>query len=234
MPQHDPLSELAHQVWVSLGSVHAALGQVQGLAARYQPEVSVLAGLAEQGPDAQADLAALLAPGEVVGVPGSIEPAANVPLVVSQRATVRQFVCEEPVRAPAMVPIELDPSHWAAMLELARLTRPGPFGPRTGAMGRYVGFINDGKLVAMGGERIRFPGYSEISGVCTHPDARGRGHAGAIVAALAERNQSSAEVPFLHVLVGSPSERTAAALYEGLGFRELRTLELSLLSRLEG
>ena len=63
----------------------------------------------------------------------------------------------------------------AAMLALVELTQPGPFAPRTIELGRYLGVHDNGQLVAMAGERCRLPGYREVSAVCTHPDARGRG-----------------------------------------------------------
>jgi predicted GNAT family acetyltransferase len=61
-------------------------------------------------------------------------------------------------------------------MALAQLTRPGPFGPRTIELGEYFGAVEDGRLVAMAGERMAASGLREISGVCTHPDHQGRGH----------------------------------------------------------
>jgi hypothetical protein len=60
--------------------------------------------------------------------------------------------------------------------DLAERTRPGPFWAGTLAMGRYVGVRVDGELMAMAGERLRPPGWTEISAVRTAPQARGRGH----------------------------------------------------------
>ena len=59
----------------------------------------------------------------------------------------------------------------------SRSPRPGPFRPRTIELGGYVGIFHDSKLVAMAGQRLRPPGYCEVSAVCTHPDARRRGYA---------------------------------------------------------
>ena len=49
----------------------------------------------------------------------------------------------------------LGDAHAAEMLELATLTRPGPFRTRTHALGRFVGIRDNGKLIAMAGERLR-------------------------------------------------------------------------------
>ena len=57
-----------------------------------------------------------------------------------------------------------------------RLTNPGPFGPRTIELGRFVGIHRDGRMVAMAGERLKPEGHTEITGVCTDPDHRGRGY----------------------------------------------------------
>lgn len=46
----------------------------------------------------------------------------------------------------------------AEMLALATLTQPGPFLARTHTMGRFVGLRVNGRLAAMAGERMRFPG----------------------------------------------------------------------------
>jgi predicted GNAT family acetyltransferase len=66
---------------------------------------------------------------------------------------------------------------------------------------------------------MRFPGYTEVSGVCTHPDFRGRGLARRLSAAVSAHIEARGEQPFLHAW---KSNRAAISLYEGLGFK-LRT-----------
>ena len=83
--------------------------------------------------------------------------------------------------------VELGAEDAADMLELATLTKPGPYLLRTHELGSFVGIRVEGKLVAMAGERLKVPGFTEISGVCTHPDFRGRGYAGILSRIVATR-----------------------------------------------
>jgi predicted GNAT family acetyltransferase len=101
-----------------------------------------------------------------------------------------------------------------AMMELVAIAEPGPFGPRTIELGRYLGVRHAGRLVAMAGERLRLPGHVELSGICVHPDARGQGHAALLTRALTVDAFARGEVPFLHVR----PENTAVELYRRLGF----------------
>jgi predicted GNAT family acetyltransferase len=107
------------------------------------------------------------------------------------------------------------------MLALTELTRPGPFLKRTIEMGAYLGIRRDGRLVAMAGERLHVPGWTEISGVCTDPGSRGQGLGTRLLLAVAAGIRERGETPFLHVLA---SNTNAVRLYEALGFRlRLRT-----------
>jgi ribosomal protein S18 acetylase RimI-like enzyme len=110
----------------------------------------------------------------------------------------------------------LDASNSEDMLQLVQLTKPGPFGPRTCELGRYVGVRKNGRLLAMGGERFHLPGFVEISAVCVHPRSRGAGLGSAILLHLASEIRSRGKIPFLHVFPDNP----ARGLYESLGFRE--------------
>ena len=101
------------------------------------------------------------------------------------------------------------------MTELVRLTRPGPFRPRTIEMGTYVGIRRNGRLIAMGGERLSPPGYTEISAVCTDPDHRGLGLASRLVLDLAHRIRARGDIPILHADARNVG---AIRLYEQLGF----------------
>ncbi|MFD4366698.1 GNAT family N-acetyltransferase [Rhodococcus sp. NPDC058521] len=116
---------------------------------------------------------------------------------------------------PGTEVVELDADDAPEMLRLVELTRPGPFWRRTHELGSYLGVRDNGRLVAMAGERLRPPGWTEISAVCTAPEVRGRGHAARLITALVERITARGESPFLH---SAESNTSAIALYERLGF----------------
>jgi predicted GNAT family acetyltransferase len=77
-------------------------------------------------------------------------------------------------------------------------------------------------LVAMAGERVHPPGWTEISAVCTDERWRGLGLASRLVQAVAAGIQERDEVPFLHVLA---TNVTAIRLYQELGFRFRQSTE---------
>jgi GNAT superfamily N-acetyltransferase len=110
----------------------------------------------------------------------------------------------------------LQPQHAAAALELAELTKPGPFGPRTLELGEYFGVFDDaGQLIAMAGERMHAAHWREVSGVCTRPGHQGRGLARRLMLKLIRRQVQRGEVPFLHVMTHNA---TALGLYLRMGF----------------
>ena len=102
------------------------------------------------------------------------------------------------------------------MLELTALTKPGPFGSRTHELGTYLGIRCEGQLVAMAGERLKVPGYTEVSAVCTHPEHTGKGYARVLMTEIMRSIGERGETPFLHVRLDNVR---AVEIYERLGFR---------------
>src|SRR5262249_43730283 len=179
------MSPLDAPIWHALAGPHARLALVKGRARRYPGEVSPFAAVEARDADALADLAALVAAGDVIAVFAPDEPLPERDWKRLFWLDGTQWVCERAVAPPAREPATLGDADVDAMLALAKRTEPGPFERRTIEMGRYVGFDDGaGRLLAMGGERVRVPGYTEVSGICTAPEARGRGLAEAIVRAV--------------------------------------------------
>ena len=106
------------------------------------------------------------------------------------------------------------------MLELVGRAKPGPFLQRTVEMGAYYGIRRDGRLVAMAGERLRPPGWTEISAVCTDEEHRGQGLATRLVRHVAAGITARGDTPFLHAAAVNTG---AIRLYESMGFTVRRT-----------
>jgi ribosomal protein S18 acetylase RimI-like enzyme len=117
--------------------------------------------------------------------------------------------------------IALNETHVPEMIELTRLTKPGPFGKRTIDFGSYHGIFVDGKLAAMTGQRLHIDDYTELSAVCTHPLHLGKGYATVLLQhqlqIILEHNQK----PFLHVRADN---NRAIAVYERLGLTVSRSM----------
>jgi ribosomal protein S18 acetylase RimI-like enzyme len=204
-------------VLVSLTGPHAHLAQRHGAAVRYRPDVaSFVAVPADAGERAWADLAALLGPGGLADLFSSTaQPPPDWAPVFAVDGL--QLVAPASIGPAATDPevVELGPGDLPEVLALVGETRPGPFWPRTVEMGTYLGLRDGDRLVAMAGERLHPPGWTEISAVCTAPSARGRGLAGRLVRALTARIAARDEGAFLHVVA---SNTGALDLYERLGF----------------
>lgn len=143
-----------------------------------------------------------------------------------------QFTCKSLKEAPQtkrpLEIVKLDERHVEEMIMLTKLTKPGPFTKRTIEFGGYYGMIEDGKLVAMGGERLHVEGYTEISAICTHPDYQGLGYAAKITHHLAKSVLNNGLIPFLHARTDNVK---AIILYERLGFQIRKEIQFYILKR---
>jgi predicted GNAT family acetyltransferase len=122
--------------------------------------------------------------------------------------------------------VELQDSDAAQMLALAMATRPGPFSTETYKLGQFIGVKENGRLIAMAGERMKITGFSELSGVCTHAEYRGRGLARILSQIITKRILERGEIPFLHTYQGND---VALRLYEGLGYKSRAIVHLTVL-----
>lgn len=223
------VNPLDRPVWASL--VHAPhLAEGGDLAKRFRRDVNVFASARDDSPSSLAALRELVRQDESIFL--AQVPTICVPdgLGVARSAKGVQMIATRPVAAPGGddAIVVLGDGNAPEMLALATLTEPGPFLARTHTMGRFVGVRIDGRLAAMAGERMRFPGFTEVSGVCTHPDFRGRGLARRLSSLVANTIQQRGEQPFLHAWA---TNQSAIALYESLGFEVRTTLHIAVVAR---
>ncbi|MBD1547523.1 GNAT family N-acetyltransferase [Roseibium aggregatum] len=208
-------------VWTALTTRHERFAVGTGQARRFDPDVAPFAAANGASAQSLSDLGDLLEDGETdvyllqradICLPDTL----SAPMTAPGVQMIRRRAC-------AVLPatdgiIRLTETDIPEMRALVELTKPGPFRARTFELGEFWGIRLDGRLAAMAGERLKLPGFTEVSGVCSHPDFRGMGLAAALSDFVASRIEARGEVPFLHAFANNAA---AIRLYEKLGF-ELR------------
>jgi hypothetical protein len=204
---------LDHAVLNALTTRQSGLAMSHGGVLRFEPDHALFAA-AYPGTPAR-DWVELA---RTTGPLAMFEPGALVPagLTETGRIDCLQMICSQ-LRAGGgtMAYDQLGDADGPEMLALATLTQPGPFFSRTHRLGSFIGIREGGRLIAMAGERLKLEGFSEVSGVCTHPDRRGLGYAGVLMRAVTQRILDDGQVAFLHV---RESNTATIAFYQTLGF----------------
>lgn len=223
---------LDNPVWASLTTTQAHLGNGDAFARRYHPDVAPFAALASDTPAAYQALRKLLSAHEQVallstGPIGQVDALQRTHVGIVHQMVARHL---EAGTTDTKDMIQLSRADAKDMLDLAQKTKPGPFSTRTGEMGNYIGIRDQGRLIAMAGERMRLDGYVEISAVCVDEEWRGKGLAGRLVKTLGRQIAQRGNAPFLHVFSDNLS---AIGLYERLGFELRRTFHLSRIGCVE-
>jgi predicted GNAT family acetyltransferase len=222
---------LDRPIWSALATGHASLAEGGPLARRYPAAVSAFAATGDDDPESLDALARLVRAGETaflvhsgdIVVPNGLERTLSAELV--------QMVADGPI--PTVVDERIQPLTEAdaqEMLDLALLTKPGPFTLRAQNLGAFWGIKIDGRLAAMAGQRLRQTGYIELSGVCSHPDFRGRGLGRLLSLYAAGKIIEQGARPYLHSYA---TNGTAIRLYEAIGFCVRSTMNGAVVQRLE-
>ena len=210
-------SLLDNIIWNCLSGPHAKFATGAGAVRRYAPGFSPIVGCQNPNDPDFATLEKYCEPGEsfYIDIWSGSAPAG---WKIDKEARMLKIVWEAPAPAEDAAPdaAQLRPEQFAQATALAKLTNPGPFGPRTPELGEYFGYFEGGQLIALAGERMCAGELHEISGVCTHPDFQGRGLARKLTLKLVRRQMQRGKTPFLHVMSHNAA---ALGLYEKMGFR---------------
>jgi len=229
---------LDNVIWQALTTRDAQFAESFDDARRFVREVGPLGAFREHGPQGYASLAGLVGPEGMVGLflDDPYEPHAGWSFVAG--APLLQMVADNggtplvrrDAEAKLILPaiVDLGPQDSKEMIELTALTKPGPFGSRTHELGTYLGIRCEQKLVAMAGERLKVPGHTEVSAVCTHPEHTGKGYAAILMAEVMKRIRDRGETPFLHV---REDNVRAIEIYKRLGFRERKLGHFAVLRK---
>ncbi|MDO9370508.1 MAG: GNAT family N-acetyltransferase [Sphingopyxis sp.] len=222
---------LNRPVWSMLTGRQAHLAEGDARALRINRGYGVFGAGADTSAEAQTALTALVPNGgEIWIVEGERWP---VPVGTREvkRAILAQMVADGPPPArrdgePAILALGDDDAH--EMTALADHAKPGPWGPKTHRYGPFFGIRENGRLLAMAGQRMLMPGMAEVSGVSTWEDCRGRGYARTLIGHVMREMVARGETPFLHSYADNAG---AIALYESLGFRIRREVHVLVIAK---
>ncbi|MBB6330018.1 ribosomal protein S18 acetylase RimI-like enzyme [Chryseobacterium sediminis] len=221
---------LDNPVWNALNTANKNLGKGTDIVKYYHHNISPFVGLRENTHENLITLYEFLAKEEgtfalvsenIMDIPEPWRVIDTIPLF--------QMVLENPIvhNEISETITHLSETDIPQMMELAKLTNPGPFEERTIDFKYYQGIFCETRLVAMAGQRMHIPPFAEISAVCTHPDFRGRGFAAQLMASQIKRIIENKEIPFLHVAMNNLG---AIKIYESLGFRKRKEMYVYVIS----
>ncbi|WP_421847385.1 GNAT family N-acetyltransferase [Novosphingobium sp.] len=222
---------LDRPIWSLLNGPQAALAVARGTVCRIDPTYGPFAAAA---PGHEAELTSLLtsAEDEIWLVESTVQaPPPGTRLL--RTAPLLQMIADGPLETFAVDPelILMREADAPEMTALALETQPGPWRSHTHRYGPYFGLREEGRLIAMAGERMRpAPGLAELSGVCTAPDRQGRGLAGRMIRRVLAGFTQRGDTAFLHSYA---TNTHAIRLYESLGFRARHELVVTVLGRAE-
>ena len=224
---------LDNPIWSALTTGHAHLAQGGDDARRYPAHIGPLSGMPAQSEAGYAALRTLTGEAGLAALFLQEPPRIPAGWTLVRGGKLVQMMAERSLLAQPATPDgaelrRLTPDDAPAMVELAHLTEPGPFHLRTMELGHFFGIFWKERLVAMAGERLHLPGFIEVSAVCTHPDARGRGYARLLMSRVMKGIIAASSTPILHALADNHG---AIRVYERLGFTLQRTFELAAVRR---
>jgi len=220
---------LGHPIWSALMTRQAALAESNGRARRFPKDIAPFADMIDMSSESFAALRDLMQPDDtqVLFTPEPVCVPTDFDVLRAEDAVVMTGT-PSIVSNPAVDIVTLCTPDIPAMAELVALTNPGPFAARTHILGTFLGIRIDGRLVAMIGERMKPGDYTEMTGICVHPNFRGRGLAQVLMGEIGRQIVARGEIPFLHVYAGN---LPAIGLYRRQGMAIHRTMHVTVVRR---
>jgi ribosomal protein S18 acetylase RimI-like enzyme len=228
-------AQLADIVWGALTTGHEHLALVLGRVRKYPADVAPFAAFAADLPEHEAatELYSLMEPGEMCYVIADKTLVLIDGLASEGELPTVQMAWPEDRPIPEagdggreIVPLSCDDA--PEMMELIEIAFPGFFRSRTCQMGPYSGVRENGRLIAMAGDRLVTDKLREVSGVCTHPEHTGRGLATQLILHKLREHRERGFGSFLHA---AASNTRAIPIYERLGFVHTRQFHLQRVRR---
>ena len=220
---------LDRPIWSALTTRHQTFAQGDSLARRYLPSIVPFAATAADDAESLRALGRLVPPPESAILVQADAIKVSAELSALSSASLVQMIAEQPVLTVSDARVQrLTQDDAVEMLALASLTKTGPFTLEALRLGDFWGVKIDGRLAAMAGERMKQPGHSELSGVCSHPDFRGLGLGRLLSLFVSNRIMARGEVPYLHAYANNAN---AIGLYESIGFKLRSEMNVAVVQR---
>jgi len=214
---------LDNPAWEALNGPHSDFAEGTNAAKRYRKDILPFAACKDGEKGSMISLDGFVAAGESFYIIGALLPVLPGGWKVEYELPCAQMILKEQLAATenSVVIEPLGDGNANEMFDLVNTVQPGYYNIGTRLLGSYFGIRQEGRLVAMAGERMRLNGFSELSAICTLPGYTGRGYAQQLIAQLCRLHSKNNIVSFLHVAL---TNQRAISLYKHMGFYERRTI----------
>ena len=216
-------------VWAALHGPHSKYADKTDHACVYKPEYYRFAAVSEYTEKAYKELASIVNSGRTIAIAGTGQTVNYQEWTHIASPKVHLMILEEPIKPPDLPYEKLTPTDTKDTIALSKTSNhTEELNLHKYMIGDFYGIKNSGRIVSIAGERMQLDEYSEVSGVCTHPDYRRRGYGGGLTLHKCSMIHDRGKTPFLGVL---DDNSNAVQLYKKLGFIIHTTVHLDMLQR---